>query len=135
TCPACASFEPVISAWKQRPPDDVRVPPLAAPFGGYLQPYATAFYGAQAMALVDTTHQAMFDAVHRERTLPSQGVTTDAIAGFYASHGADPKQFAQAMESFAVSGQMRRAYQFMERAGVDATPTMVVNGKYRVVSN
>src|SRR5690606_24893538 len=25
TCPACASFEPLIAAWKQRQPDDVRV--------------------------------------------------------------------------------------------------------------
>jgi len=134
TCPACASFEPVISAWKQRQPDDVRVTPLAAPFGGYWQPYAKAFYAAEAMDLLDATHKAMFDAVHRERSLPPQGVTTEALASFYAAHGADEKKFAQAMESFAVSGQMRRALKFTERTGVDATPTMVVNGKYRVLS-
>lgn len=134
TCPACASFEPVIAAWKQRQPDDVRVTLLAAPFGGFWQPYAKAYYAAEAMDLVDATHKPMFDAIHRERRLPAQGVSTDAIAAFYASHGADAAKFAQTMESFAVSGQMRRASQFIERTGVDATPTMVVNGKYRVVS-
>lgn len=134
TCPACASFEPVISAWKQRQPDDVRVTLLAAPFGGYWQPYAKAYYAAEAMDLVDATHKPMFDAIHRERSLPQQGATTEAIAGFYASHGADAGKFAQAMESFAVSGQMRRALQFTQRTGVEATPTMIVNGKYRVVS-
>lgn len=134
TCPACASFEPLMAAWKQRQPDDVRVTLLAAPFGGYWQPYAKAFYAAEAMDLVEATHQPMFAAIHRERSLPPQGVTTDAIAAFYASHGADAAKFAQTMESFAVSGQMRRASQFIERTGVEATPTMVVNGKYRVVS-
>src|SRR5699024_11719354 len=42
TCPACASFEPLVSAWKQRQPDDVRVTLLAAPFGGAWQSFAKA---------------------------------------------------------------------------------------------
>ncbi|MFZ7097233.1 thiol:disulfide interchange protein DsbA/DsbL [Luteimonas dalianensis] len=134
TCPACASFQPLMSAWKQRQPDDVRVSHLAAPFGGYWQPYAKAYYAAEALDLADATHQPMFDAIHRQRSLPAQGVTNDALAGFYAGHGADATRFAQAMESFAVSGQMRRALQFTQRTGVEATPTMIVNGKYRVVS-
>ena len=134
TCPACASFEPLVSAWKARQPDDVRVTLLAAPFGGYWMPYAKAFYAAEAQGLVDATHQAMFDAVHRQRSLPVQGVSTEAIAEAYAAHGADAKEFARTMESFAVSGQMRRARQFVDRTGVDSTPTMVVNGKYRVIA-
>lgn len=134
TCPACASFEPMVSAWKARQPDDVRVTLLAAPFGGYWMPYAKAFYAAEAQGLVEATHQAMFDAVHRTRSLPVQNVSTEAIAGFYAAHGADARQFAQTMESFAVSGQLRRARQFVDRTGVDSTPTMIVNGKYRVLA-
>lgn len=134
TCPACASFEPLVSAWKQRQPDDVRVTLLAAPFSGYWMPYAKAFYAAEALDLVDATHKPMFDAVHLQRTLPVQGASTDAIAAFYASHGADARGFAQTMESFAVSGQLRRARQFVERTGVDSTPTMIVNGKYRVIA-
>lgn len=134
TCPACASFEPMISAWKERQPDDVRVTRLAAPFGGPWMPFAKAFFAAEAQGLVDDTHNAMFNAIHRERSLPAQGVGTDALADFYASHGADARQFSQAMESFAVSGQLRRAEQFVNRTGVDSTPTLIVNGKYRVVS-
>ena len=34
TCPGCAQFEPEFSAWKRRQPADVRVTPVAAPFGG-----------------------------------------------------------------------------------------------------
>lgn len=132
TCPACANFEPVISSWKERQPDDVRVTQLPAPFGGAWQSFAKAYFAAESMDLAEATHKPMFNAIHRDGTL--QGASTDAIADFYASHGADGRQFAQAMESFAVSGALRRAEQFVQHAGVDSTPTMVVNGKYRVVS-
>lgn len=134
TCPACAGFEPLISAWKQRQPADVRVTPVAAPFGGYWMPYAKAYYAAETLGLVDATHQAMFEAIHLQRSLPVQGVSNQQIAAFYARHGADAQQFTSTMDGFAVSGRLRRAQQFVARAGVEATPTMIVNGKYRVVS-
>ena len=38
TCPHCATFDPLISAWKSRLPADVRVTYLPAPFGGYWIP-------------------------------------------------------------------------------------------------
>ncbi|NZA27281.1 thiol:disulfide interchange protein DsbA/DsbL [Luteimonas sp. SJ-92] len=133
TCPACAQFEPQIAAWKRRQPADVRVTPVAAPFGGYWMPYAKAYYAAESMGLVERTHQAMFEAVHLQRSLPVQNATPQAIGEFYAGHGTDAGQFASTMESFAVSGKLKRAEQFIDRAGVDSTPTMVVNGKYRVL--
>ncbi|MDH5824605.1 thiol:disulfide interchange protein DsbA/DsbL [Luteimonas sp. RD2P54] len=133
TCPACAQFEPQMAAWKRRQPADVRVTPVAAPFGGYWMPYARAYYAAESMGLVDQTHQAVFEAIHLQRTLPVQNATPQAIGEFYAGYGADAGQFASTMESFAVAGKLKRAEAFINRAGVDSTPTMVVNGKYRVL--
>lgn len=133
TCGACAGFEPVLESWKQRQPDDVRLTLLAAPFGGYWEPYAKAYYAADSLGLAEATHKAMFDAIHFSRTLPVNGATTEAISAFYASHGADAREFARTMEGFGVSGQMRRARQFVDRVGADSTPAMVVNGKYLVV--
>ncbi|WP_129134845.1 thiol:disulfide interchange protein DsbA/DsbL [Luteimonas sp. YGD11-2] len=133
TCPACAAFEPVFSAWKKRQPADVRVTPLAAPFGGSWMPYARAFYTAESMGLVDRTHDAMFEAIHVQRRLSPQNASDQQIAGFYADHGADAAQFASTMQSFTVNAKLKRAEQFLARAGVDATPTLVVNGRYRVL--
>lgn len=134
TCPACAQFEPLLSAWKRRQPADVRVTPVAAPFGGYWMPYARAFFAAESMGLVDETHQAMFEAIHVQRSLPVQNATPEAIGAFYAQHGVDAGKFASTMQSFAVNGKLKRAEQFIARAGVDSTPTLIVNGKYRVTS-
>ena len=135
TCPHCASFEPLVSAWKVKLPADVQFTPVAAPFGGYWVPYAKAFYTAEAMGLLGKTHEAMFRAIHVERSLPVQPVPTpEQIAGFYAKYGADPQQFISTMSSFAVDAKLKRAEQFLTRSGVDSTPTIVVDGKYRVTA-
>ena len=134
TCPHCASFEPIVQSWKAKLPADVKFTAVAAPFGGYWVPYAKAFYTAQSMGLLDKTHDAMFRAIHLERSLPIQPLpTNEQIAAFYAKHGANPQEFASTMASFATDAKLKRAQQWIQRAGVESTPTLVVNGKYRVV--
>lgn len=135
TCPHCANFEPLVAAWKAKLPADVQFTPVAAPFGGYWVPYAKAFYTAEAMGLLGKTHEAMFRAIHVERSLPVQPLPTpEQIAGFYARYGANPQQFISTMSSFAVDAKLKRAEQFLTRSGVDSTPTLVVDGKYRVTA-
>lgn len=133
TCPHCAHFEPLVEAWKAKQPGDVKFVALAAPFGGYWVPYAKAYYTAQSMGVLDKTHQAMFNAIHVDRTMPVQPLpTNDQIAAFYGQHGVDAKQFASTMSSFAIDAKMKRATQFIARSGVDSTPAIVVAGKYKV---
>jgi thiol:disulfide interchange protein DsbA len=134
TCPHCAHFEPLVEAWKAKQPADVKFIALAAPFGGYWEPYAKAYYTAQTMGVLDKSHQAVFNAIHVDRTLPVQPLPTDQqIADFYAKYGVDAKQFASTMSSFAVNAKLKRAGQFIASSGVDSTPSIVVNGKYKVV--
>ncbi|MBU8977447.1 thiol:disulfide interchange protein DsbA/DsbL [Lysobacter sp. MMG2] len=134
TCPHCAHFEPLVESWKAKQPSDVKFIALAAPFGGYWEPYAKAFYTAQTLGVLDKSHQAMFNAIHVDRSLPVQPLPTDEQIGeFYAKYGVDAKQFASTMESFAINAKMKRAGQFIARSEVDSTPSIVVNGKYKVV--
>jgi thiol:disulfide interchange protein DsbA len=55
-CPACARMQPLLSPWKKRLPADVRFTYVPAAFGREWVPYAHAFYAAEAMGLVDRTH-------------------------------------------------------------------------------
>ena len=136
TCPHCATFEPLVSAWAAKLPADVDFVPLAAPFGGYWEPYAKAFYAAQAMGALEQSHDAMFKAIHIDRSLPVQPLPTDEQLGeFYARFGVDPKQFASTMSSFAVNARMNQARQFMQRSGANSTPVLIVDGKYRVTGS
>lgn len=135
TCPHCANFQPVLEPWKSQLPDDVQFTALAAPLGGYWIPYARAFYAARTLGLLGRTHDALFRALHDERRLPLSRPTPQEIAGFYAQYGADPQQFVQAMADPAIDAQFERVTAFMQRSGVQGTPTLIVNGKYRVRGN
>ena len=134
-CPACARLQPLFSAWKKKQPADVRITYVPAAFGREWVPYAHAFYAADAMGLVDRSHDAVFNAIHIQQTLPGEGKEPDeqAIAKFYGKYGVDPKVFADAMHSFTIDSKLARAKQFMVDSGVEGTPTLIVDGKYRVL--
>jgi thiol:disulfide interchange protein DsbA len=123
----------MLSAWKAKLPADVAVVPVAGPFGANPQPFAKAYYAAQTMGLLDKSHEAMFRAVHLQKTLPVGTITPEELGAFYAQFGANPQQFISTMASFAVDAKVKRAIQFMQRSGVESSPTLVVNGKYRVI--
>ena len=132
TCPHCAHFEPAFAAWKARQAKDVSVALVAAPFGGRWMPYARAYYAAQQLGVVAHTHAAMFHALHEARSLPLGNATAEEIATFYAGRGVDATRFIAAFNSPAVEAELERAHAFIARSGVDGTPTLVVDGKYRV---
>ena len=132
TCPACAQFEPLVSAWAARLPADVEFIPVPAPFGGFWMPYAKAYYAAETLGVAEQSHDAMFEAFHVQRQLNHDSTEAD-IAQFYGQFGVDPQEFARTMSSFSVNAKLNRARQFLQRTGVDATPTLVVDGHYRVI--
>ena len=134
TCPHCAAFEPALSAWKARQPKDVRVLPLAAPFGGHWTPYARAYFTARRLGVDNLTHTAVFQAVHRQRSLPGNP-TAEELAAFYVERaGVDRDRFLAVFNGSDVDADLERAKEFIIRSGVQGTPTLVVNGKYRVLS-
>ena len=83
------------------------------------------------MGLLDKTHSALFNALHVERR-PVRSV--EDVAAFYADYGTTQDEFMAAMQSFAVNAKIARAQQVVPRYGVEGTPSMIVNGKYRVMS-
>lgn len=135
-CPHCAHFEPMLKAWKAKQPANVRFVSVPAAFGGPWDTYARAYFAAEAAGLTDKTHDAVFNAIHNERTLPPNA-TADQIAAFYGRHGADATAFAGTMRSFAIEAKLNHARQFLARSEVPGTadigtPMIIVNGKYRI---
>ncbi|MEL1263215.1 thiol:disulfide interchange protein DsbA/DsbL [Pseudoxanthomonas putridarboris] len=133
TCIHCANLEPVIAQWKTKLPSDVRFTPVPAAFGGYWIPYARAFYAAQLLGVQEKTHGAVFDALHRTGSLPIQNASADEIAGFYASQGVDRDRFIAALRGPDVDERLGKAREWVLATGVDGTPAIIVNGKYRVI--
>ncbi|WP_425456091.1 thiol:disulfide interchange protein DsbA/DsbL [Cognatilysobacter terrigena] len=133
-CPACARFAPTVEPWHMKLPADVNFHYVPAPFGPEWDPYAKAYYVSEQLGLVDKTHMALIDAIHVKDTMPGEGDPPDEqkIANFYAQYGANAQQFLDMMHSFAVATKVNQGRQWMTKAGVTGTPTIVVDGKYRV---
>lgn len=132
TCPHCAQFEPLVLAWRARQPADVKFTPVAGPFGANPQPFAKAFYAAESLGLLGKSHAAAFRALHIDHSLDYRDATPEKLGAFYAQFGTTPQQFTAAMNSFAVDAKVKRATQFIMKSGVEGSPSIVVNGKYRV---
>ena len=128
-CPHCAHFQPYAEQLKAKLPAGAVFGYMPAIFNPTWEPYARAFYTAQSLGVLDQTHQALFDALHRDH-LPMR--TIDELATFYAQHGVDKAKFLAASSSFEVESKLTRARELVKAYGVDGTPSIVVNGKYRV---
>ncbi|OOG65420.1 protein-disulfide isomerase [Rhodanobacter sp. B04] len=144
-CPACNAFHDTVDQIAKSLPADAVMNYLPASF----RPdenwplFQRAFYAAQALGVVDKTHDAMYDAVWKSGELASYDLkagklkpkeawpTIDDVAKFYAKYGVNPQEFTGIANSFTVNTKMKRADDLMKAYGVDSTPTMVVNGKYR----
>ena len=136
-CPACASFEPLVANWKKTLGPDVRFTYVPAAFGGNWDQYVRSFYTAQTMGIAEKAHAPTYDAIHLEGKLKGErGEDSDAdLAAFYAQFGVQAKQFAANMKSFAVTGKFNKARQYIQTQQVTGTPTLMVNGKYRVLGD
>jgi thiol:disulfide interchange protein DsbA len=128
SCIHCSDLQPELSKWKKTLPADVQFNYLPAAFGGIWDAFARAFFAAQAMGVQEKSHDSIFRAVFVDKRV----VTADDIPKLYADYGVDPKIFASTMQSFAVSAKIASAHEQAVRWGVDSTPTLIVDGKYRV---
>jgi len=144
-CPACNSFLPTMSKLKAALPGNAQLAYLPASFNAAEDwpMFQRAFFTAQALGVVDTTHDSLFDAVWKNgelaifdpasRRLKTTLPSIDDAARFYASHaGVKRDEFLNAARSFSVETKMRAADQQILASKVDRTPTIVVNGKYRL---
>jgi thiol:disulfide interchange protein DsbA len=129
TCPHCYAFEPVVSAWKQKLPADVAFVRVPASFGATGALLARTYYAAEALGVQEKMHQAIFDAIHKQRrSLNSE----EDVVKLFAENGVDPGVFRSALHSFAVDGKARRAQQLEVGYGITGVPAMTVNGKYGI---
>lgn len=129
-CHHCADFQPKVDAWKRTLPGNVRFSyvPLASDAD---DAFARAYFAAEAIGALGKTHNATFRAVHAESTLP-KNASSDEIAGYYARLGVDMKRYKAATQGFVIAGQLKNAREFALRSGIEGTPTLIVNGRYRV---
>lgn len=129
-CNHCATFEPFVQAWKARKPENVELKRIPVVFGRRAyELYARGYVTAALMGIEEESHVAMMDAIWKERR---QFRSLDELAEFYAQFGVSRESFLATAQSFSVDTQIRREQKLVSDYGITGTPTMVVNGRYRV---
>jgi protein dithiol oxidoreductase (disulfide-forming) len=144
-CPACNIFQPTVHKLKQAMPANVVLNYLPAAFnpGEDWPMFQLAYVTAQILGVDQQTHDAMFDAVWKggdlsitdpaSRGLKSRMPTIEDAAKFYNQHAGVPvDKFIAASKSFSADLKVRTDDDLIAAYKIDRTPTIIVNGKYRV---
>jgi len=144
-CPACNIFQPTMHKLKQSLPANAVLDYLPAAFNTVEDwpMFQLAYCTAQVLGIDQQTHEAMFDAVWKggelsvidsaTRNIKSRLLTIEDAAKFYNQHAGVPvEKFVATAKSFAVDLKVRTAEDLVKAYHVDRTPTIIVNGKYRL---
>jgi len=133
TCIHCAHFEPILSDWQaKKMPKGVRLELVPTAFGGMPDNFARAYFASQALGLVATTHDDMFRAYHDYHQF--QTGSLEEIADYFGTLGVDRKKFLAVMTSPETDAKLGKARDFSMAAQIRGTPTLVINGKYTVMT-
>jgi protein dithiol oxidoreductase (disulfide-forming) len=143
-CPACNIFQPTMHKLKQAMPANVVVDYLPAAFNTAEDwpMFQLAYITAQLLGVDQQTHDAMFDAVWKggdlsitdsSRALKSRMPAIEDAAKFYKEHAGVPvDKFVATSKSFSADLKVRTTQDLLVAYKVDRTPTIIVNGKYRL---
>jgi thiol:disulfide interchange protein DsbA len=144
-CPACNLFVPTIHKLKAALPPNAVLDYLPAAFNPSEDwpVFQLGYLTAQTLGVADQTHDAMFNAVWQggdlavidpaTSGLKSHMPTIEDVAKFYkAKAGVPVEKFIETSKSFSVDVKVRATEALIQQYKVDRTPTIVVNGKYRL---
>lgn len=144
-CPACNLFVPTMHKLKTSLPPNALLDFLPAAFNSSEDwpMFQLAYLTAQTLGIADQTHDAMFNAVWQsgELAVIDQGTgriksrvpTIEDAAKYYkAQAGVPVDKFLATAKSFSVDVKVRAVEGLVQAYRVDRTPTIVVNGKYRL---
>jgi len=143
-CPACNSFLPTMKKLKAALPPNAQLVYLPASWNKSENwpLFQRAYLTAQSLGVAEKAHEGMFQAIwstgelgvtepsgRLKKVLPS----IEDTARFYErTTGVKAATFVNASKSFGVDLKMRQADSQIIAMQVSGTPTLVVNGKYRV---
>jgi thiol:disulfide interchange protein DsbA len=126
-CPHCYALEPSIEAWRKTLPPQAVFRRVPVGFNALYETYQKVFYALEAMGQLDAMHPKIFAAIHQQRMRLDK--EADLVA-FMNANGVDGAKFAELFKSFSVQSKVRQASQLAKAYGIDAVPTIGVQGRY-----
>lgn len=128
-CPHCFRFQPYMERWAKNLPADVEYRRMPAILGENWAFLAKAYYTAEALGITERVHRPLFDAIHaQKRRMDSE----ERLQEFFVEQGVSKEDFKKTFNSFWVDAKVRNAAEMSRRYQTQATPSVVINGKYIV---
>lgn len=128
-CIHCAHYESYVEQLQKQLPKGVEFRAIPAAFNDAWLPYAQAYYAAKELKVSPEAHAALFKAIHTDH-YPLR--TIEELADWYkANYGVDTGKFLAAARSDKVKERILADTKLIQAWGIDGTPTVVVDGKYR----
>ena len=144
-CPACNRFQQPLALLKKSLLANAQLAYLPAAFNTAEDwpMFQRAYLAAEALGIAERTHQLMYDAVwktgelattdYAKNQLKSSQPTLEQAAQAYARWtGVKAADFLATARSFSVEVKMRGADAQVLAMQVPGTPTLVVDGRYRI---
>lgn len=130
-CPHCFHLHPHLEAWAKTVEGKVHVKAMPVYWGQQTDIPVRAYYAALFMGKGKEMKDAIFKAQFE------QGLNIenpDELAFIAEDLGLDPETFKENLNAFGVSAHVIQAKALQAKYNVKSTPTLVVNGRYRVSS-
>lgn len=128
SCPHCYHLEPSVKAWLKTKADNVHFERMPVVFNNPNWIFmAKVFYTAKELGVLDQSHSAFFDALHKDK---KPLFTVEKIADFFTQFGVKPSDFIATFKGFKVDQLVRKAHQLTRDYGVEGVPAIIVNGQY-----
>jgi len=128
-CPHCYSFEPYLDKWKKNKPENVEFVRVPATFQPLWVLHARAYYALQMLGAEEKIHLKFFSEIHNKKNYMK---TFDAVTAFVQENGVERSEFIDAMNSFTVETQIRKATKVVTDYKLNGVPAVAVNGKYLI---
>ncbi|HNP25826.1 MAG TPA: thiol:disulfide interchange protein DsbA/DsbL [Nitrosomonas sp.] len=126
-CPHCNSLHPHIKEWLKNKPSDIDFRYVPAIFRDNWIPGAKAFYTIETLDIMETVHDKIYDAIHRDKI----NLTDESVLfGWVEKQGVDKEEFVKIYNSFTTQNQVARSNQMMRQYQLTGVPALVIEGKY-----
>ncbi len=131
-CQECSTLEPIMTDWRDYVTGDLVFVRMPAVWNDLMALHARIYYTGKELNAEDRINQAAFRAIQEQQN-PLRN--DEQIKAFFADNGVAAEAFDTAWNSEAVATAVNMAKTRTQDYGIDALPTMILNGRYKVVHN
>jgi thiol:disulfide interchange protein DsbA len=131
-CQECSTLEPMMTDWRDFVTGDLVFVRMPAVWNDLMALHARIYYTGKELKVEDRINQAAFRAIQEQQNpLRSE----EQIKAFFLENGVMAEAFDTAWNSETVTTAVNMAKTRTADYGIDKLPTMILNGRYKVVHN